>query len=66
MWSAKASLFFTFRLNDIAVYADGSTAVVLCAIDNLAKGMASQAVQNLNILFGLPEATGLLRPGSRT
>lgn len=32
------------------------------AIDNLGKGMAGQAVQNMNILFGLPEDTGLQMP----
>ncbi len=50
---------------DIAVHADGDTAVVLSAIDNLGKGMASQALQNLNLMFGLPETTGVLRPGAR-
>jgi N-acetyl-gamma-glutamyl-phosphate reductase len=34
--------------------------VVLCAIDNLWKGTSSQAVQNLNLMFGLPETEGLL------
>ncbi len=34
--------------------------VVLSAIDNLWKGTSSQAVQNLNIMFGLPETEGLL------
>jgi N-acetyl-gamma-glutamyl-phosphate reductase len=33
--------------------------LVFAAIDNLWKGAASQAVQNLNIMFGLPEATGI-------
>ncbi|HUR84673.1 MAG TPA: N-acetyl-gamma-glutamyl-phosphate reductase, partial [Solirubrobacteraceae bacterium] len=32
---------------------------VFAAIDNLWKGAASQAVQNLNLMFGLPETTGL-------
>ena len=35
------------------------TAVVLSVIDNLVKGAAGQAVQNMNIMFGLPETTGL-------
>lgn len=35
-------------------------AVVVSAIDNLLKGAASQAVQNLNRVFGLPETEGLL------
>lgn len=37
----------------------GDTVVVLSVIDNLVKGAAGQAIQNMNILFGLPEATGL-------
>ncbi|HOM01852.1 MAG TPA: N-acetyl-gamma-glutamyl-phosphate reductase [Acetivibrio sp.] len=37
--------------------------VVLSAIDNLGKGAAGQAVQVLNILFGLPEHRGLSNPG---
>ena len=37
----------------------GDVVVVLSVIDNLVKGAAGQAVQNMNILFGLPEVTGL-------
>ena len=37
----------------------GDTLVVLSVIDNLAKGASGQAVQNMNIMFGLPEAMGL-------
>ena len=37
----------------------GDTVVVLAVIDNLTKGAAGQAVQNMNILFGLDERTGL-------
>jgi N-acetyl-gamma-glutamyl-phosphate reductase len=33
---------------------------VFAAIDNLWKGTASQAVQCLNLMFGLPETAGLL------
>ena len=36
-------------------------AIVFAAIDNLWKGTASQAVQNLNLMFGLPEGTGITR-----
>jgi N-acetyl-gamma-glutamyl-phosphate reductase len=35
-------------------------AVVVSAIDNLVKGAAGQAVQNLNLALGFPETTGLL------
>ncbi len=37
----------------------GKTVVVLSVIDNLVKGAAGQAVQNMNLMFGLPETTGL-------
>lgn len=37
----------------------GDVVVVLSVIDNLVKGAAGQAVQSMNILFGLPETTGL-------
>jgi N-acetyl-gamma-glutamyl-phosphate reductase len=35
------------------------TLVILSVIDNLVKGAAGQAVQNMNLMFGLPETTGL-------
>lgn len=38
---------------------DGDTVVILSVIDNLVKGAAGQAVHNMNIMFGLPEATAL-------
>lgn len=41
---------------------DGDTVVVLSVIDNLVKGAAGQAVQNMNIMFGLNEASGLNNP----
>ena len=37
----------------------GDTVVVLSVIDNLVKGASGQAVQNMNIMLGLPEHTGL-------
>ena len=37
--------------------------VVVSAIDNLVKGAAGQAVQNMNLLFDLPETEGLNHPG---
>ena len=33
--------------------------IMMGALDNLVKGAAGQAVQNMNLLFGLPENTGL-------
>ncbi len=38
---------------------DSDTVVVLSVIDNLVKGAAGQAVQNMNIMFGLQEQTGI-------
>ena len=33
--------------------------IMMGAIDNLVKGAAGQAVQNMNLMFGLPETEGL-------
>ena len=38
---------------------DGDVVVVTSVIDNLVKGAAGQAVQNMNLMFGLPETEGL-------
>jgi N-acetyl-gamma-glutamyl-phosphate reductase len=38
---------------------DADTLVVLAVEDNLVKGAAGQAVQNMNLMFGFPEARGL-------
>ncbi|SIN43789.1 N-acetyl-gamma-glutamyl-phosphate reductase [Micromonospora cremea] len=38
---------------------DSGRLIVLSALDNLGKGAAGQAVQNANLMFGLPETTGL-------
>jgi N-acetyl-gamma-glutamyl-phosphate reductase len=40
----------------------GEIAIVLSVIDNLVKGASGQAVQNMNLMFGLPESTGLAAP----
>jgi N-acetyl-gamma-glutamyl-phosphate reductase len=39
------------------------TVVVMSAIDNLVKGASGQAVQNMNIMLGLPETLGLQQVG---
>ena len=41
------------------VFANGDLAVVAAVLDNLGKGAAGQAVQNMNIMLGLAEGTGL-------
>jgi len=48
---------------DLSVAARDGSGVVLCAIDNLGKGMAAQAVQNMNLALGLEETLGLRIPG---
>jgi N-acetyl-gamma-glutamyl-phosphate reductase len=47
---------------DIGVHYDAASgrAVVISAIDNLVKGAAGQAVQNMNLALGYPETAGLL------
>ena len=49
---------------DIGFAARGRQMVVFTAIDNLVKGAAGQAVQNMNLMFGLDEKTGLMLTGS--
>jgi N-acetyl-gamma-glutamyl-phosphate reductase len=46
---------------DIGVVVDelGDRAVIVTAIDNLVKGASGEAVQNMNIMLGYPETTGL-------
>ena len=50
---------------EIGLFTDRSTgrAIVICALDNLGKGAAGQAIQNANIALGLPESEGLRLPG---
>ncbi len=50
---------------DIGIVKDPrmNRAVVISALDNLVKGAAGQAIQNMNILFGLKENTGLSNAG---
>jgi N-acetyl-gamma-glutamyl-phosphate reductase common form len=47
---------------DLHLVIRGNQAIVSSALDNLGKGMAGQCIQNLNVLFGLAEETGLLVP----
>ena len=54
----------TTNFCDLGFAARGKQIVVFSAIDNLVKGAAGQAVQNMNLMFGLDEKTGLIFPGS--
>jgi N-acetyl-gamma-glutamyl-phosphate reductase len=50
---------------EIALFEDGATgtSIVVCALDNLGKGAAGQAVQNANLALGLDETAGLRLTG---
>lgn len=54
----------TTNFCDIAVHSNGKQIVVFSAIDNLVKGAAGQAVQNMNLMCGLDETTGLRFTGT--
>src|ERR1043165_1927231 len=53
----------TTNLCDIGFAARGRQVAVFSALDNLVKGAAGQAVQNMNLMFGLEERAGLLLVG---
>jgi len=48
------------NLCSIGVVTNGANTVIVSAIDNLVKGAAGQAVQNLNLMFGCEPTSGLL------
>ena len=54
----------TTNFCDIAAHSNGKQIVVFSAIDNLVKGASGQAVQNMNLMFGLDETTGLMLIGT--
>jgi N-acetyl-gamma-glutamyl-phosphate reductase len=47
----------------IGVDGEAGRGVVFCVTDNLGKGAAGQAIQNMNLAMGFPETEGLLFPG---
>ncbi|MCA1621317.1 MAG: N-acetyl-gamma-glutamyl-phosphate reductase [Acidobacteria bacterium] len=53
----------TTNFCDLGFAARGRQVAVFSAIDNLVKGAAGQAVQNMNLMFGLDEQTGLMLVG---
>lgn len=54
----------TTNFCDIAAYSNGKQIVVFAALDNLVKGASGQAVQNMNLMFGLDEKTSLILTGT--
>lgn len=51
------------EIGGLTLSPDGCDLAVVCTVDNLLKGAASQAIQNLNLAFGLPSDTGLVDSG---
>jgi N-acetyl-gamma-glutamyl-phosphate reductase common form len=54
----------TTNFCDIGIASHGRQLVIFSALDNLVKGAAGQAVQNMNLMAGLDEKTGLILTGS--
>ena len=54
----------TTNFCDIGFAARGKQIVIFSAIDNLVKGAAGQAVQNMNLMYGLKETTALILVGT--
>jgi N-acetyl-gamma-glutamyl-phosphate reductase common form len=54
----------TTNFCDLGFATRGKQLVIFSAIDNLVKGAAGQAVQNMNLMYGLDETTGLLLAGT--
>ncbi len=57
--SPKVAAVTGSNFADLACAVEGREAVIFVALDNLLKGMAGQAVQNMNLALGLSEKTGL-------
>ena len=53
----------TTNFCDLGFASRGKQVVIFSALDNLVKGAAGQAVQNMNLMFGLDEKTGLMLVG---
>jgi N-acetyl-gamma-glutamyl-phosphate reductase common form len=54
----------TTNFCDLGFAARGKQIVIFSALDNLVKGAAGQAVQNMNLMFGFEETTGLMLIGT--
>ncbi len=57
---------YTWGNNDCLIHPDlnynGDKLIVISCLDNLVKGAAGQAIQNMNLMLGLPETMGLQAP----
>lgn len=59
-WMSEVANTPLARIGGFTLAGDGKRLVVVCVLDNLLKGAASQALQNINLGLGLPETTGIL------
>ena len=63
-WPATGATFGSNRAHlQAAADAHAGRAIVVCALDNLVKGAAGQAIQIANLMLGLPETAGLTAYG---
>ena len=58
-WASRIANRHGVEIGGFALSSDGRRLVVVGTLDNLLKGAATQALQNLNLAFGLPETTGI-------
>ena len=58
-WVSRIAGRHHAEVGGFTLSADGRRLVVVSTLDNLLKGAATQAVQNLNLAFGLPETMGI-------
>lgn len=58
-WVSRIAGRHGAEIGGLALSADGRRMVVVATLDNLLKGAATQALQNLNLAFGQPETSGI-------
>jgi N-acetyl-gamma-glutamylphosphate reductase len=58
-WVSRIANRHGVEVGGLALSDDGCRLVVVSTLDNLLKGAATQALQNLNLAFGQPETTGI-------
>ncbi len=58
-WVSRIAGRHGAEVGGFTLSADGHRLVVVATLDNLLKGAATQALQNLNLAFGLPETAGI-------
>lgn len=58
-WVSRIAGLHHAEIGGFAVAADGRRVVIVAVLDNLLKGAATQALQNINLALGLDEVTGI-------